>query len=104
MLDKLLFILWFLTWSAGGLFFASSAFRLPRRLVFGVGLALGAVMQVWFANLLGFFLPAPVAFWGGALLTLALGIAFALPLNLDKIRHALLPASWGQVLMLLILT
>ncbi len=104
MVDKLLFLLWFFTWSAGGWLLASATFHLPRRLVFGVGLALGAVTQVWLANLLGFFLPAPVAFWGGALLTLALGIAFAWPLSLDKIRRALLPASWGQVIALLFLT
>jgi hypothetical protein len=104
MLDKLLFFLWFLTWSAGGWLLASSTFHLPRRLVFGVGLALGAVMQVWFANLLGFLLPAPVAFWGGALLTLGLGIAFTWPVSLDKICRAVIPASWGQVLAFLFLT
>jgi len=76
MLDKLIFLLWLLIWTLGGLLLASSAFHLPRRLVFGVGLTLGAVTQVWFANLFGFFLPAPIAFWGGALLTLALGLAF----------------------------
>ena len=103
MLDKLLFLLWLLTWTFGGLLLASATFHLPRRLIFGVGLTLGAVTQVWFANLLGFFLPAPVAFWGGALITLALGLIFSWPLNLDKLRQ-LLPASWGQILALLLLT
>jgi hypothetical protein len=104
MADKLLFLLWLIIWSVGGCLIASTAFHLPRRLVFGVGIALGAVIQVWLANLLGSFLPAPVAFWGGALPTLALGVIFAWPLTLDKIRRALLPASWGQVIALLFLT
>jgi hypothetical protein len=102
MLEKFLFILWLLTWTLGGLFLASAAFHLPRRLIFGVGLALGAVTQVWFANLLGFIIPAPLAFWGGALLTLALGLSLAWPLNLDKLRQ-LIPVSWGQILALLFL-
>ncbi|MCC7511562.1 MAG: hypothetical protein IT296_02815, partial [Anaerolineae bacterium] len=76
MLDKFLFLLWFLAWTSGGLLLAASAFRLPRRLILGAGLALGATTQAWFANLLAFLLPAPAAFWGGALLTLALGLAF----------------------------
>src|SRR3989304_4649921 len=92
MLDKFLFLLWLLAWSAGGLLLASATFRLPRRLVFGAGLALGAVTQAWFANLLGFVLPAPLAFGGGALVTLALGVPFAWPLSWTKIRRALVPA------------
>ncbi|RJP55585.1 MAG: hypothetical protein C4583_00435 [Anaerolineaceae bacterium] len=103
MLEKLLFILWLLTWTLGGLLLASAAFHLPRRLTFGVGLTLGAVTQVWFANLFGFFLPAPAAFWTGALLTLALGLIFSWPLNFDKLRQ-LIPTSWGQILALLFLT
>jgi len=42
MLDKFLFLLWFLAWTSGGLLLAASAFRLPRRLILGAGLALGA--------------------------------------------------------------
>jgi len=107
MLPKLLalipFLFWFLAWSAGGLLLADSVFRLPRRLIFGVGLALGAVTQAWFANLLGLVLPAPYPFLGGALVTLALGLAFAWPLSLAKLRRALLPESWGQVLAFLLL-
>jgi hypothetical protein len=104
MLEKLLFLLWLLTWTSGGLLLASSAFHLPRRLIFGVGLTLGAVTQVWFANLIAFILPPAAAFWAGALLTLALGLAFSWPLNLDKIRRILVPASLGQVAALLFLT
>jgi hypothetical protein len=104
MIDKMLFLLWILSWSAGGWLLASATFRLPRRLVFGAGLALGAVMQAWFANLLGFVLPVPIAFWGGALVTLALGLLFSHPLSWDEIRRALVPASWGQVAALLVLT
>jgi hypothetical protein len=103
MFDKFLFLLWLLIWTLGGLLLTSAAFHLPRRLILAVGLTLGAVTQVWFANLLGFFLPAPIAFWGGALLTLALGLIFSWPLNLDKLRQ-LLPASWGQILALILLT
>ncbi len=104
MLEKLLFLLWLLTWTLGGLLLASAAFRLPHRFILGVGLALGAVAQVWFANLLGFLLPAPVAFWGGALLTLALGLAFTRPFSLKEILRVLLPASLAQILALLFLT
>jgi hypothetical protein len=107
MLTKLLglipFLLWFLTWSLGGWLLVDSVFRLPRRLVFGVGLALGAVMQAWFANLLGYILPMPYPFLGGALVTLALGLAFAWPFHMDKLRRAFIPASWGQVLTLILL-
>ncbi|MBI5935017.1 MAG: hypothetical protein HY867_15030 [Chloroflexi bacterium] len=103
MLEKLPFLLWLLAWTSGGLLLASSALLLPRRFILGVGLTLGAVTQVWFANLLGFLLPAPVAFWGGALVTLALGLVFSWPLNLDKLRQ-LIPASWGQIFALLFLT
>ena len=102
MLEKLLFLLWLLTWTLGGLLLASSL-RLPRRLILGVGLTLGAVAQVWFANLLGFFLSPPAAFWGGALITFALGLIFSWPLNFDKLRQ-LIPISWGQILALILLT
>lgn len=101
-MEKLLFPLWLLAWALGGLLLASSAFHLPRRLIFGVGLTLGAVTQAWFANLFGFVLPAPVAFWGGALLTLALGLIFSWPLRFEKLRD-LIPVSWGQVAALLFL-
>ena len=107
MLTKLLglipFLLWFLAWSLGGWLITDSVFHLPRRLIFGVGLALGALMQAWFANLLGYVLPMPYPFFGGALVTLALGLAFAWPLNMEKLRRALVPASWGQVLALIFL-
>lgn len=117
MLDKLLFLLWLLTWTIGGLLLASAAFHLPRRLILGVGLTLGAVTQVWLANLLGFVLPAPVAFWGGALLTLALGLLFGLrtsspPNGADlsprskfrEILHAIIPESVSQIAALILLT
>ncbi|OQY83218.1 MAG: hypothetical protein B6D40_07430 [Anaerolineae bacterium UTCFX3] len=42
MLEKLPALLWLLAWTSGGLLLAASAFRLPRRLIFGAGLALGA--------------------------------------------------------------
>lgn len=97
MLQKLLFLFWLLTWTSGGLLLIHAAFRPPRRFLFGAGVALGAVTQVWFANLLGRVLPAPAAFWGGALLTLALGLAFAWPLAWNDLRRVFLPASWGQI-------
>ena len=103
MLDKFLFLLWFLAWTSGGLLLAASAFRLPRRLILGAGLALGATTQAWFANLLAFLLPAPAAFWGGALLTLALGLAFTQTLSPRKILRAILPISWRQAAALLFL-
>ena len=108
MLPKLLelipFALWLLAWTIGGLLLADSTFRLPRRFVFGAGLALGAVTQTWFANLLGLILPPFIAFLGGGLLTLILGVVFARPLSLDKLRRAVFPVSWGQVFALLALT
>ena len=64
---------------------------------------LGATTQAWFANLLAFLLPAPAAFWGGALLTLALGLAFTQTLSPRKILRALLPISWRQAAALLFL-
>lgn len=96
-MTKLLFLLWLLAWASGGLLLVHAAFRPPRRFVLGAGLTLGAVTQVWFANLLGHVLPAPAAFWGGALLTLALGLGLAWPLSWDDLRRVVfLPASWGQ--------
>jgi hypothetical protein len=104
MLDKLLFLLWLLTWTFGGLLLASSL-RIPRRLILGVGLTLGAVTQVWFANLLGFLLPAPIAFWGGALLTLALSLLFGLRTSSPpQILRALIPESASQIAALILLT
>ena len=117
MLDKLLFLLWLLTWTLGGILLASSAFHLPRRLIFGVGLTLGAVTQVWFANLLGFILPASAAFWAGALLTLALGLLFGLRTSsppagadlsprskLKEILRVLVPESISHLTALIFLT
>jgi hypothetical protein len=101
--DKFLFLIWILTWAAGGWLIASQVFRLPRRLVFAAGLALGSVVQAWFANLLGFFLPASTAFWGGALLLLAIGLTFTYPFSPEKVRHSLLPVSWAQVFIFLLL-
>lgn len=107
MLNKILelipFILWGAFWLAGGGLMAVGAFRLPRRSAWVAGLALGAVTQVWLANLLGAFLPVQAAFFGGAVITLALGLVFSWPLNLDKLRRALLPESWQQVVAFLVL-
>lgn len=105
MLEKLLFLLWLLIWTIGGLLLASATFHLPRRLVFGVGITLGAVTQVWLANLLGFLLPAPVAFWGGALLTLALGLLFGLRTSSPpQTLRTLIPESASQITALILLT
>ena len=97
LLELIPFLLWLLSWTIGGWLLADAALRLPRRFIFGVGLALGAVAQTWAANLLGFFLPAPVAFLGGGLVTLTLGLAFFWPFRLGKLRRALVPESWVQV-------
>lgn len=103
MLEKFLFLLWLLAWASGGLLLAASAFRLPSRFIFGVGLALGAVTQAWFANLFGFLLRVPAAFWSGALLTLALGLAFTRPFSLKEILRVLVPASLAQVIAFILL-
>ena len=82
-------------WTLGGWLIAAGAFHLPPRERGLVGLGLGLALGTWLANLLGHFLPATLAFWGAALLLVALGLAFAWPLKREDFpRESFQPAQW----------
>jgi hypothetical protein len=94
--------LWCVLWLFGGYGIARYAFKLPQREQLITGLALGLIIETWLVNLLTFFLPAIPAFWLGATLTFALGIAFSWghkPADLFKIG-----IPWWQIISLAIVT
>lgn len=70
---------WCILWGLGGIWIARSAFNLRRNEVALAGLGLGLLLENWLANLLGQFLPVPLAFWIAALLVLAAGFALIFP-------------------------
>ena len=80
-----LFLL-FLLWGVGGWLITLRWFDVEPHERGLIGFGLGLVIANWLGNFLARFLPLPVAFWGAALVTLALGILAAWPLN-----HELFP-------------
>ncbi|MBN2119194.1 MAG: hypothetical protein JW730_21670 [Anaerolineales bacterium] len=74
-------LLLFLLWGFGGWLLTLRWFDLEPHERGLIGFGLGLVIANWTGNFLARFLPLPVAFWGAALLTLALGILSAWPLN-----------------------
>jgi hypothetical protein len=89
-------VLWSTLWILGGIWLASSAFRLERGALLLAGLGIGLATENLFANLFGRFLPLPAAFWVAAGCTLLLGLGLALR---DGPRALLrLPWDWGGFL------
>ncbi|MFQ5616027.1 MAG: hypothetical protein ACE5GO_06170, partial [Anaerolineales bacterium] len=66
-----------LVWWAGGWLIATHAFRLEKRERPLVGFGVGMTGYLWFANVLGRWLPPSAAFVWAGLLVLAAGIGFA---------------------------
>ena len=90
-------------WAVGGYLITARAFDLSTRwgqsgypherglVSLGIGLTLGT----WLANWLARFMPTTLAFWGAALLTVAIGVALAWPLKRDLFpKEAFQPAQW----------
>lgn len=87
--------LWALATGLGGIWLATAAFRLEKRALLPVGLALGWALQNLLASLLGFILPFSAAAGLGAGLTAAtgLGAVLALRRDLPPLRRLLPPFS-----------
>ncbi len=76
-------LLLFLLWGIGGWLMMLRWFDLEAHERGFVGLGTGLVVANWLGNFTARFLPMSVAFWGSALLTLALGLLAAWPLRRD---------------------
>jgi hypothetical protein len=70
-------------WTLGGWLMTLRSFDLPSHERGLVGLGLGLVIGSWLANLLVRWMPASPAFWGAALLTVALGAIMSWPLRVN---------------------
>ena len=68
-------------WTLGGWLITARTFDLPAHERILVGLGVGLVTGTWLANWLARFVGPDLAFWGAALLTIALGLAMSWPLN-----------------------
>ena len=78
--NPLIFLAWLLVaavWCLGGWLLARHAFRLESRERLLIGLGLGLVVYLWFANLLGRVLHPTLTFVLAALLVLLVGLVFA---------------------------
>lgn len=101
------FLLWVLLWGAGGTWIVRSAFHLYKREELLAGLAVGVVLENFFANILAQVLPGSVvvSFWLASGLVFVLGIAFSLPLSKDKLKSMFQVSIFpGQIIALLGLT
>jgi hypothetical protein len=74
-------VLLFLLWGLGGWLMTLRWFDLEIHERGLIGFGLGLVISNWLGNFLARFTPMSVAFWLAALLTLALGLFAAWPLN-----------------------
>lgn len=92
---------WAVLWLAGGYWIARYAFRLPEKEQVITGIALGLIVDTWLANLLSIVFPADAAFWAATVLTLVLGIIFALGVPLRNWVKITIP--WGQIISFLVL-
>jgi hypothetical protein len=78
--NPLIFALWLVVaavWGVGGWLLATHAFRLEARERLVAGFGLGLIGYLWFANLLGRWLPPLLTFTLAALLVSVLGLAYA---------------------------
>jgi hypothetical protein len=69
---------WAGMWIMGGITIARGAFRLRPNEQVLTGFAIGLIFENWLANLLGQFIPVPLAFWLSAALTLLAGLGFTI--------------------------
>ncbi len=80
-------VLLFLLWGVGGWLITLRWFDLEPHERGLIGFGIGLVIANWIGNLVARFLPMSVAFWVAALLTLALGLFAAWPLNRELFRE-----------------
>ena len=73
-LNALTLLGWAIPWIVGGVLVASATFRLRRREVVIVGVALGLVLQLWLANIVAQVAGVPLAFWLASLVMLVMGV------------------------------
>ena len=86
-------------WTLGGWLMLARTFDLPAAERGLLGLGLGLVTGTWLANWLARFLAPNLAFWGAALLTVAIGLALAWPIKRDLFpRKAFQPGQWALFL------
>lgn len=76
-------LLLFLFWGVGGWLMTLRWFDLERHERGLVGFGIGLIVANWLGNFTVRFLPMSTAFWASAILTLALGLLSAWPLNRD---------------------
>ncbi len=82
-------------WIVGGYLITARSSNLHARERGLVSLGVGLVLGTWLANLLARFMPTALAFWGAALLTVAIGVALAWPLKRDLFpKEAFQPGQW----------
>lgn len=83
-------------WALGGWLLVSRIFDLPASERAWIGLGVGLTVSTLLANGLARLLPTPIAFWLAALLTVALGLALAWPINLRSLftRESIQPGRW----------
>jgi hypothetical protein len=90
-------------WTLGGWLISARNFNLPAHEQGLIGMGVGLVTGTWLANWLARFLPAGIAFWGAALLTVALGLFMAWPLKRDLFdREAFQPRAWALFIVFVI--
>ncbi|HEX5809344.1 MAG TPA: hypothetical protein VFY25_11805, partial [Anaerolineales bacterium] len=80
-------VLLFLLWGLGGWLMTIRWFELEAHERGLIGLGLGLVISNWLGNFTARFLPMNVAFWAAGLMTLALGLLAALPLDRELLRR-----------------
>ena len=99
-------ILLLVLWIVGGWLIISRIFDLLPTERALIGLAVGLTVSTLLANVLARFMPAAIAFWLAAVLTLAIGVALAWPLGRELFpREAFRPAHWlGFILAVFVLT
>lgn len=89
-------------WTVGGSLLASTGFRLGRRELPLVGLALGVTLSIWLANLFGRWMAPTAAFWSASLAVPAAGLLAA---RRSKLKVAALAdaGGWGLLVIALAL-
>ncbi len=73
--------IWAGLWALGGIWLLRAAFNLRHDEQVLAGIGLGLVLQNWLANLLGRFLPVPLAFWLAAVLMFLGGLGAGLAVH-----------------------
>ncbi len=95
------FLILLTLWAMGGTLIIARQFYLPGEERIILGLALGMFISNWLANWLARILPLEIAFWGAALLTVALGAALAWPIKRELFPPAAIqPGQWAIFLLL----